>query len=188
LAAAATQFQDTRPCAKETVAEWLLQNVPRIVDGASALLWRACETDAPMPSFMNPPLLPAIHGGSTSDILPAEAMWAMTQAVPVTGGVEWQRLYSSRRNGASFLMLQEALVGYDGPTVLVVACDAVDAEPQVFAAYASKQFRDDPTGAFTPDRAAKLVCLAPKYKARNLRARACVRGNLRKKFRMAEQR
>ena len=101
--------------------EWTEQTAPCLAACLSTFLHRVCFPSTPYPPSRTPFLYPHLAGQPSAffDRSTSPILFSLACMSPALGG-SWHRLYTSDSNGLSFNRLFSCLLGYGGPTLLIV--------------------------------------------------------------------
>ena len=133
-ASASASGEEEGLIALDVLLEWAAQTVPCLSAALGTFLHRIAFPDRPYPPSLTPFLYPDLRGqssaffgggggssssssSSSSSISPL--LFSFACMSPSLGG-SWHRLYTSESDGLSFNRLFTCLLGYGGPTLLII--------------------------------------------------------------------
>jgi len=91
-------------------------------------------------------------------VLKPEVVYALSCSSSVFNGEKpWQRLFTTRTQGMSFELLSESIIGYGGPTLLVIR----DTLGNIFGGYSTSTWKEDTK--FYGDSNCVLYALWPRF-------------------------
>jgi hypothetical protein len=142
-------------------SRWATQQVPDLQEGLVALVASRSGVRAAKPRGALCPGL--LHGETRSEVATLASAFALACSDARCQNTAWQPLYSSQRDGLAFDALAKGLVGYEGPTVLLVR----DQEGLSFGALTGVTWREE--GQFYGDAGSQLLALWPDFALRRAR-------------------
>jgi hypothetical protein len=162
LAAAEASLGSAAPALElDIFHRWATQQVPGLQEGLVELVASRCGVLAAKPRAALCPGL--LHGETRSEVATLVSAFALACSDARCLDTAWQPLYSSQRDGLAFDALAKGLVGYEGPTVLLVR----DHEGLSFGALTGTTWREE--GQFYGDAGSQLLALWPDFGLRRAR-------------------
>jgi len=124
----------------QSFIEWSEQNMPSLSSCLPTLLHHIFFPDVPHPPSRTPFNYPDLKGAHSAFFSSRNSprLFTLASMSPSLGG-EWHRLYTSDSDGLSFNRLQNALLGYSGPTLIVIQESATSG---IFGAFTSSQWKE----------------------------------------------
>uniref|UniRef100_A0A7R9W6W9 Oxidation resistance protein 1 n=1 Tax=Pseudictyota dubia TaxID=2749911 RepID=A0A7R9W6W9_9STRA len=139
LAKSLAEFSGTKETvSRSTFIEWSNSMMPLFASALSTFVHNIIFHGKQFPAGRTPYLRPTLdHASDIFESSDSPLLFPLGCMTPKMGG-KWHRLYSLEANGASFNRMEWSVLGYDGPTAILINTEG----GSTLGAFASSQWRE----------------------------------------------